>query len=429
MITGYFGSATRAGVMNVQNDMNLPQTGYVDGATRAAISQATCLTGQGGYSTPVQPISWNNYNYTNTYPNNYTNTNTYPYNNSYTYPYNYNNNYNNNTNCYYTYPYTCNTNTYSSVTLTSLSPTSGQSGTSVNLFGTNFDYSNNTVYFGNQPIANIPSYNGTSLTVTVPSNIAQGTVGVYVTNSRGTSNTMTFTTTGNYGCGYPYTYGSYNYNNSYCPSTGTQPIVNSVTGPTSLSTGTTGTWTLVVNNQGNSYLTTSVNWGDASNGYVNASAPQTAYLSGTNTLTFTHAYYAAGTYNVVFTLTNASGQQTSATATVVVSGSGTSGNVTLAYLSPTSGHVGTQIMLQGSGFNALDNTVHFGIGGTMHVPSVGGTTIYYTIPAYVSPCDVTPSNGSTVCAQNIQQIVPGPVQVYVTNSQGTSQTLMFQVTY
>lgn len=42
MITGYFGAATRQAVRNFQATQNLPVTGVVDAATRAAISSVTC---------------------------------------------------------------------------------------------------------------------------------------------------------------------------------------------------------------------------------------------------------------------------------------------------------------------------------------------------------------------------------------------------
>lgn len=500
MITGNFRAATQVAVRNFQTEQGLPVTGAVDAATRAAISRVSC---GGSYN-------YNNYNY---------NTNPFTYSTLPAY------NYNNNSNCAYTYPYTCNTYNYGyGVSLTSLSPVSGEPGTNLTIYGTNLDYYNNTVYFGSQPVANVPSSNGSSLTVTVPGGVTPGGVGVYVTNSRGTSNTLTFSVIASYSaCNYPYSYGTYN--TTYCPpnvntpyinyvnptsgavgstvtiygsgfsptgntvrfgggvitglnsadgrtitfmvpsqlsgpssqfvtvgtynvsvsnfagytsnsvpfsvtSTGGSygaPTISSVNGPTSLTTGTLGTWTIVINNQNNTYMTTSVRWGDEGTYSSYASSPQTSY-SGTNTLTFTHTYYTPGTYNVVFTVTNSAGQQNTATATVTVSNTGTYGNVSLSYLTPTSGRVGTQVMLQGTGFNAFDNTVRFGIGGTLHVPSFNnGTTIYYTIPSYVSPCDIVIPGSNTVCAQSVQQIVPGPVQLYVTNSAGTSQTLTFQV--
>ncbi|PIR83905.1 hypothetical protein COU18_00615 [Candidatus Kaiserbacteria bacterium CG10_big_fil_rev_8_21_14_0_10_51_14] len=509
MITGNFRSATLAAVRNFQQSQGLPITGIVDAATRAAISRMSCGNYGSGYSTY-------NYNY-NTYPSSFAQ----GYGGTqYTNPFNYNYNYNN-TNCLYTYPYTCNNyNTYNTVTVTSLSAVTGLPGTSVTVYGSGFDYSNNTVYFGSIALPNIPSSNGTSLTFTVPVYATAGTVGVYVTNYRGTSNMQNFGVLATYSScsgvgGYPYTYGyncpshsgpisltylnpnsgavgsvvtvigtgfsstgnTVNFGNGFItginsfdgrtltftvPSqlsggssafvtsgvynvsvrnfsnqisnalpftvTGSSsygaPAITSVTGPTTLPTNTQGTWTIMIqNNQLNSYVTTAVNWGDQTIFGASLSPVQTTYVQGNQTLTFTHTYTTPGTYTITFTVSNVNGQQNSSTATVVV-GQGT-GNVTLSSISPMSAHIGTQIMLIGSGFTPLENTVRFGIGGTQHVPSQNGTTIYYTIPSFVSPCDlVTPGS---FCGQPVQQVMPGPIQVYVTNSNGTSNTILLQV--
>src|SRR3989344_7059709 len=62
MLTGYFGNATHAALILFQASRGLPQTGIADAVTRAAITQAACLPGQGGYS-------YNQYQYG--YPYNY----------------------------------------------------------------------------------------------------------------------------------------------------------------------------------------------------------------------------------------------------------------------------------------------------------------------------------------------------------------------
>jgi hypothetical protein len=298
--------------------------------------------------------------------------------------------------------------------VTSLSPNSGAVGASTTVYGSGFSSQNNMVRFGSGIVSNVPSYNGTSLTFIVPSQLSgygsqpvtPGAYNISVSNSAGyTSNAISFTVT-SYG-------GSYG-----------APVINSVNGPTSLATNVQGTWTVQVTNPSSSYMTTSVNWGDTGGGYVNAAAPQTTYQQGSNTLTFTHSYYTAGTYTVIFTVSNSSGQSNTSSATVTVGG-GSYGNVVLSSITPMSAHVGTQIVLNGSNFTPLENTVHFGIGGTQHVTSQNGTTIYYTIPAFVSPCDLAAQGG--LCAQNAQQVMPGPIQVYVTNGNGTTNTILFQV--
>ena len=493
MITGYFGPATAQAVRNFQSQQGLLSTGSVDSATRAAIARAGCgAFGVNYYSSQTYP--WNNYN-----------------------PYNYN--------------------IAGSLALTSLSANTGFIGSSVTIYGTGFDAYNNIVNFGTVQIGSLPS-NGTSITFTIPSYAQGGNVDLRVTNSRGTSNPLTFTVNAfsipygvfgscgfgsygypnqqiswlgpNYNCGVnpnPYaisapvisflnpasggigtvvtvfgsgftatgnsvrfgtgvianlnssdgrsvsftvparltgfgtqvlTLSTYNvsvvnsagYNSNALPFTVTSlgsasaPSILSVNGPTSLTIGATGVWNIVINNQSNSYVTTSVNWGDQGAYGNSVSEPQTAYAQGNQTLSFSHAYAAGGNYTVTFTVTNSAGSKTSS-ATVFVPFSAVSNNVTLSYLSPSAGRAGTRIALIGSGFTAFDNTVHFGIGGTQHVPSQNGAIIYFTIPSYLSPCDTMVSGN--VCALFLQQVPPGSYPVFVTNANGTSMTFNFQV--
>ena len=159
MVTGYFGAATQAAVRNFQQSQGLPMTGAVDAATAAAINRVSCG------SNPINYSNYSNgYNYNNVIP--YTYNNNYPYNNNYT----------------------------GTLALISLSQNTGAPGTVVTVSGTGFDPVNNTLTFGTQTIAGIPSVNGTSLTFTVPSygysyNSNQ-TVQFSITDSHGTSNSI-----------------------------------------------------------------------------------------------------------------------------------------------------------------------------------------------------------------------------------------------
>lgn len=488
MITGYFGPATQAAVRNFQREMGLAVTGTLDTQTRDAITRTSC--GVSGGTT-----------YQNAYP--------YAYNyvlGNYGYP-------------GYTYP----TSLYGTPILTALSVNTGGPGTYVTIWGSGFDLTNNTVYFGTTPLAGIASTNGTSLAFTVPAYAgAAGNVDVKVWNTRGLSNALAFNMTGAYYYypTYPYGCGIYPYTGTNCggtywggtpvisylsPTTGAvgttvtiygtgftqtgntvrfgngiianigapdgralsftvpatltgygtqpvtlatydvsvtngegrtsntlpftvtslgtagQPTITNITGPTSLAAGTTGTWTITANNPGGGYLSVSVDWGDAGM-YAAAAAPQATYLT-SQTLTYTHTYYQQGTYTIRFTVTNAMGQTNTTTTTVNVTGT-TTGTVTLTGLTPTSGRVGALVTLTGTGFTQ-DNTVHFGIGGTQHLPSYNGTTIYYTVPSYVSPCDLLSSGA--MCGAYAQLITPGAYQMYVTNGNGTTQALTFTV--
>lgn len=294
-----------------------------------------------------------------------------------------------------------------------LSPNSGAVGQSVTVFGSGFSATNNSVRFGNGVIANISSNDGRTLTFTVPSTltgfgsqaVTLGTYYVAVTNALGqTSNSLPYTVTSLGSSGIP--------------------SVQTINGPTTIAVGVTGTWTVTINNPASTNLTVAVNWGDTGVFGAQSSAPQYVLLQGQTTLSFQHAYLQTGTYTIVFTATNAQGQQNQASMSVTVIGSNAS-QTSLNSISPTSGRVGTQVSLAGSGFTS-DNTVRFGVGGTQHVFAQNGNTIYYTIPSYVSPCDVNAPG--TYCAAYAQQVTPGAYQIFVTNGNGASNQLTFTVT-
>lgn len=486
MVTGYYGAATAAGVRNFQQLNRLPTTGFVDAATRAAISRVSCGTVAVTTSTYVtSPYSYY-----------------YPYTN---YGYNYNYGYINS----------------GSLVLTSLSQNTGYAGNTVTIYGTGFDLSNNTVWLGSTAVAGIASSNGTSLTFTVPYTTSysnsNASVQLSVQNSRGTSNALSFTinpvvnvpitcgsygylncgsnapislsyitpvqggvgttvtiygtgfsTTGNTvhfgtgivtGLGSPdgqsisflvpsqitgygsqmLTLGSYSVSvsnasgatsnavsfNVTSTNASGAPVISNVSGPSSLSVNQSGTWTITVNNPSSTYTNVSVNWGDSAvYGGVNTSPTQALSANGSQALSFSHSYLTSGTYTISFTATNSYGASVVSTATVTVSGS-LSNAVSLTSVSPSSARVGTQIVLLGSGFTS-DNTVHFGVGGTQHAYSGNGTAIYFTIPSYLSACDVAVSG--TMCAMLAQQVTAGTYPVYVTNQNGSTQTIYFTVT-
>jgi hypothetical protein len=299
-----------------------------------------------------------------------------------------------------------------SPTITYLSPVSGAIGDSVTIFGTGFSTSGNTVHFGSGVITNLGSPDGRSISFTVPSKLTgygSQTVGlgsyyVSVTNASGyTSNTSTFTV-------------------NSLGSLGT-PVISNVSGPTTLAAGAMGTWSLSTTNPYGAYLTVSVEWGDTQNQYAQNAAQQIAGI-GSQTVTFTHVYAQQGTYTIQFKVTNQNGQSTVSTQTVVVTGTSGTGNVSISSITPSSGRTGTQIAIQGSGFTQYDNTVRFGSGGTMHLPAYNGT-IYYTVPQYLSPCDISTSG---TCPLYLQLVTPGTsYPVSISNANGTSNTISFSV--
>ncbi len=383
MVTGYYGLATETAVRNFQTQRGLFVNGTVDEATRAAIGSACSSWNYGAL--PVQPISTPSYY------------NVQPI-----------------TNYYYPaqpqYNYTTPVAVVGTPVVYSLSKTAGNVGETITIYGANFSADGNTVHFGRGIVANLRSLDTTTLSFTVPSQLigygteptTLATYAVSVTNKDGrTSTSVPFTVTG-------------------LTNTTTAPGI-SLSGPTTLSLYAQGSWVVTVNTSGNNYLSTTVTWGDES--YMGASPETHNTYYGQQQINLTHIYRQAGTYTIVVRVKNLAGAESSATATVTITG--TSGSLTLSSLAPTSGRVGTTITLNGSGFTN-DNTVHFGLGGSQLVPSQNGTTISYTVPQYLSPCSVTPS-GST-CTQNIQAVTSGSYPVYVKNGNGTTQTLTFTVT-
>lgn len=223
METGYFGTATRAAVVDFQQSRGLPQTGAVDAATLSALQNCnTSYTYPGTTSTTYPSPFAQGYGgtqYGTTYPYTTSPYTTYPTYPTTTYP--------------YTYPYNYTTGT---PVITSLSQNTGTPGESVTIYGQNFSPSYDTVNFGGQSVASTAS-SATSLTFTIPyTSTSYGTnetLEISVTDAGGTSNAISFTLNpsgcSGYSCGtcttYPYSYG---YTNSSCGCTTTYPYTSNL---------------------------------------------------------------------------------------------------------------------------------------------------------------------------------------------------------
>jgi peptidoglycan hydrolase-like protein with peptidoglycan-binding domain len=237
---------------------------------------------------------------------------------------------------------------------------------------------------------------------------------------------------------YPYTNPSSYINPNIYPYYNQAPSISAVNGPQTLSVNQMGTWTITVPNLSSGNLTYSVNWGD-----------QPVYAYGVNNsviyppqqnATFTHAYLQAGTYSPMFTVTNSIGQKASTSLTVTVSGVGSTSYTApfISSISPSSGRVGTQVVIYGRGFNSnivciaypcnnySSNTINFGLSIIPNAYSADGTSLTFTIPAYTnSACQYS----TPACVIPQYQILPGTYPVFVTNSNGISNVMNFSVTY
>jgi hypothetical protein len=394
-VSGYFDNGTYGAVVNYQAAHGIQTTGTVGPQTRAAINAQSCngISTSYGSSIPVIQYPYNSYG--NSYGN-------------------YNGGYGN----YY----------YGAPSISSLSSTVGQSGQQVTIYG-RFSGTNDTVHFGNQTVAAVLNSN-TSLTFTVPA-FSTGNYSVYVSNAFGSSNSLSFTVTGYNNCNsYPYSYNngynncdctnSYNYNYNYSYSStnsyynnynncnsnnggyNAQPYVSSISGPSSVSAGSTNSWTVTSYAQSGNALNVKIDWGDGSQ-YQNLQ-----YGSGSHQYTFSHQYSSQGSYSIRITATDAStGAYAYATRTVNVSGynycNGNScgggdyyGQPYISSLSRTSASAGSTITIYGSNFNG--NTIVY-FGNSAYTPSSMSDSVISVQVPYMSfgsyPVSVRNGNGAT----------------------------------
>lgn len=316
-VSGYFDNGTFGAVINYQRAHGIAPTGAVGPMTRTLFSQDSCNTSYGtsyggsyGYVAPPanNSCSWINGAYQCGYSNNYPanciyNSNGYYSNSSY---------YNNGCNGYV------------SLRINSMTSSYGNGGTTITVVGSGFSSSGNTVRFGNSTITNVYSYNGTSLTFTMPVGYYAGNYAVSVTNAAGmSSNSLNYIVSGNdynnnnnsnNNCYSGYQNG---YNQNYCQNNNNYPnvapTVSDIGGSTNVPVNMTNTWTVTTSDQNNQNLTLVTNWGDSTGTDV-----QTSYGSGRHTYSLVHAYRYPGTYTIRATVTDSTGLSSYSTMIITV---------------------------------------------------------------------------------------------------------------
>jgi hypothetical protein len=88
-----------------------------------------------------------------------------------------------------------------------------------------------------------------------------------------------------------------------CENDSSLPVINGITGPTTLDIGEEGTWGLDVTAPSNSQLTYRVEWGDEPSYLINTDSSSRVQ----STSTFTHVYNSSGMYTVRFTVISDTG--------------------------------------------------------------------------------------------------------------------------
>ncbi len=196
------------------------------------------------------------------------------------------------------------------------------------------------------------------------------------------------------------------------------PVVNQVSGPQSLQVNQDGTWTVLASDNFGGNLTYSVDWGDNQNFFPYYGA-QTSYMVPQQSSTFTHRYMNSGTYTATFTVTNSMGQSAKTSITVTVGGY-SSGNMYIYSITPTSGPVGTQVNVSGTGLSGSTITMS---GYPIQVISNSDTNIVFTIPSNLNNC-----YSGYVCTMVYVPVNPGVHPILIKNNKGAVDSRNFTVT-
>jgi hypothetical protein len=207
------------------------------------------------------------------------------------------------------------------------------------------------------------------------------------------------------------------------------PVINGVSGPTTLNIGQTGTWSITASDPLSTTLSYSVVWGDQVLYPSNASSAS-GNIVYNQTATFTHAYSNAGNYTPVFYVQDSNGNTASTSLSVNV-GNSYANQPSINFLQPNAGAVGTSVTITGNGFTPTGNRIVFGNSGSENNPAYSlssfnnGTSITFIVPYtnYVACLNSVPA-----CMIAQQLIQPGTYPVSVINANGTSNQVLFTVT-
>lgn len=263
-------------------------------------------------------------------------------------------------------------------TIKGIDPESGPTGTTVTLTGKKFN-DDSVVRLGRGVVSDpVVSDDGTTLTFVIPEEIGRycppyrsctqiayevepGDYDIRVQNNFRSSNAVPFEVT----------------DDTTEPPSDDPVVIDSVTGPLALESGTEGTWTVAVRSESEGSLRYSVKWGDE---------PAVARLFGLtenvetqSSATFAHTYTEPGTYRPEFTVTDEEGNSvTKISDAVVVSDSSAIPQITS--ITPTSALVDGSVTITGTGFDS-DSTVSVGGLAGLAVDVKSDTTIVFTVPA------------------------------------------------
>lgn len=384
---GYFGKLTFTAIKGFQASNGLPTTGYVGPLTRAKLKSLTCPPG--GNTAAVSSTQTGQTTTTTT------------------------------TTGTTTTPPSTNIITAIEPSIASISPATAAIGSTVTVSGSGFSLAENTINFGVSTVIKVAATTNQLLTFTVPSithpacldfgckivqtAIVPGKYLVSIKNTNGISNEFALNVT------------------DQAPTTGAPTISNILP-----ATGVVGTQVSIV---GSGFTTTdnTINFGDntvitglsSSNGttlsFTVPSSTHPACLDlGCKIATVP---ITAGAYNV--SVTNKNGTSGSIVFRVIAD-TVTPQAPAISSFAPGTGTTGTQVALLGTGFTQ-DSLVHFGT-----------VTVTPTMPTSGSLIFTVPSSTTAYCSTDFcvppTTISPGTYNVWVSNTNGNSNTVVFTVT-
>ena len=102
------------------------------------------------------------------------------------------------------------------------------------------------------------------------------------------------------------------------PSANRGPVIQRVSGPSSLAIDATGTWSILAYDPDGDNLSYTIRWGDETSADTAVSAASSISLIANQQTTFTHRYAATGTYTVIITANDPSGASAQTSLSVMV---------------------------------------------------------------------------------------------------------------
>jgi len=250
---------------------------------------------------------------------------------------------------------------------------------------------------------------------------AFGMYQIYVVNTKGVSNILTFTvkpattaTRSNATSTPSNSNNSGGSSNIGSQTTRIKPSITNIVGPTKV--GISDSITFVINTRTNAAgnLNATMVWSDQ----ASTTAQQSFSIVDEKTVVFNHVFTKVGKMKGTFIVTDpASGTKSTKTFTVTVASTSpvVAETLTLSKVTPSKARIGVSFVITGTGFSPHSNTVNFGIGGSRNVSSYNyGTLIMYSVPNTLTQCDVL----MVSCQPTLQEVKAGKYSVSVSNNLG-----------